>query len=78
MSDLQVSFGDRVRQFRVDLGWTQGELAKKVDMHQPDLCDLEKGRHAPTLDTVDRVAKALGVSPDKLLKKTLENRQNSS
>ena len=66
-STLQVTFGERVRQRRIALGWTQAELAARLDMHQPDLCDLEKGRHAPTLETVEKLAAALDVTPDTLV-----------
>ena len=66
-SELQVTFGERVRARREKLGWSQVTLAEKLDMHQPDVCDLEKGRHAPTLETVERVAKVLGVSAKSLI-----------
>ena len=66
-SDLQVTFGERVRSRREKLGWSQAKLAAELEMHQPDVCDLEKGRHAPTLETVEKIAKALGVKAKSLL-----------
>ena len=66
-SKLGCVFGARVRELREQLGLTQVELADKADMYQPDLCDLEKGRHSPTLETVGRIASALGVEPSDLL-----------
>lgn len=70
-SQLQVTFGDCVRDRRLALGITQAELAEKLKMHAPDVCDLEKGRHAPTLETVEKIAKALRVSPASLLENKL-------
>ena len=67
VSNLQVTFGERVKQRRHELGWTQAELANRLGIHQPDLCDLEKGRHAPTLETVEKFAKVLGVSAEFLV-----------
>lgn len=66
-SELQVTFGERVAARRLELGLTQVTLAKKLGIHQPDLCDIEKGRHAPTLETVEKIAKALDISPGDLL-----------
>lgn len=67
MAQLQLDFGARVRSIRVDKGWTQAELSERLGWHQPVLCDLEKGRHAATLETVERVASVLGVSPADLV-----------
>jgi transcriptional regulator with XRE-family HTH domain len=66
-SELQKTFGKRVRDRRGELGWTQAELARRLGIHQPDLCDLEKGRHAPTLETVEKIAGVLGISPSSLM-----------
>jgi transcriptional regulator with XRE-family HTH domain len=66
-SDLQVSFGERVRARRLKLGLTQAELAEMLEIHRPDLCDLEKGRHAATLATVEKIAKVLKVQPKTLI-----------
>ncbi len=71
MTALKDVFGSRVRDRRIELGWTQAELAKKLGMHQPDLCDLEKGRHAPTLETVERISAILDVPPSSLLDENL-------
>ena len=67
MSELQVTFGEKVRKRRLALGWTQVELAKRVGRRQTEITDLENGHHAPTLKTVERIAEALGVEPKKLL-----------
>ncbi len=37
-------------------------------MRQPDLCDLEKGRHAPLLSTIEKLAKSLDISAASLLR----------
>ena len=66
-SELQRTFGERVCARRKRLGWSQAILAEKLEMHQPDVCDLEKGRHAPTLETVEKVAGILGVPAKSLL-----------
>ena len=67
MTVLQQTFGERIREFRLAKRMTQAELAQRLNMQQSDLCDLEKGRHAATLSTVERVANALGVPPTALI-----------
>jgi len=67
LAQLQRDFGERVRQIRTEKGWTQAELSGRLGWHQPVLCDLEKGRHAATLETVERMARALDVAPAELM-----------
>jgi transcriptional regulator with XRE-family HTH domain len=67
MATLQETFGDKVRARRQELGMNQKEFAEKLDMHQPDVCNIENGKHAPTLTTVERIAKVLKVKPGSLL-----------
>lgn len=67
MAALKEVFGQRVKSRRQALGWTQAQLAEKLGIHQPDLCDLEKGRHAPTLETVEKFATTLDVPATYLL-----------
>lgn len=73
---LQDTFGTRVRETRQLRGLKQSELAEKVGMHQPDLCNLERGRHSPTLTTIERLANALDVSPEYLVSQALSQKPN--
>jgi transcriptional regulator with XRE-family HTH domain len=46
---------------------TQEQLAAKSSVDQTTISSLETGRHSnPTLDTVERLAKALGIAPSRL------------
>ena len=46
---------------------TQDELAAKSGVAQATISSLERGtRTNPTIDTVDRLAKALGIAPSKI------------
>lgn len=67
MARLKATFGDRVREIREAKKITQAELARRIGIHQPVLCDLEKGRHSATLQTVERIATALGVTASDLV-----------
>lgn len=67
MASLKETFGDRVRDRRREMNLNQSDLAKLIDTTQSTISDIEKGQHAPTLDTVARIAKALKVDAADLL-----------
>ena len=41
-----MTYGDRIRQARELLGWTQDELARKIDVSQPVIAQLEAGLYS--------------------------------
>lgn len=45
---------------REQRGWSQRELADRAGMKQPQLARLETGQVEPKLDTLQRLAKAMG------------------
>lgn len=53
------AFRENMRRRRRELGWTQTDLALKMQCSQPYVAGIEAGRSIPTLDVVDRVAGAL-------------------
>ena len=60
--------GDRVRELREARGLTQEALASRAGLHRVYLAQLEIGRNDnPRLDTLRRLAQALGVSLGELL-----------
>ncbi len=65
--DAAESFGARLARIRKDRGFTQVELADKVDMIQALISDYERDKLRPYADVVARFARALGVSTDQLL-----------
>lgn len=51
-----------VIQYRVDHGLTQTALARELGMKQPAVARLESGDHAPTVATLVRLSRTLGIS----------------
>ena len=49
----------RLKQLRTQQGLTQVAVAKKVRVTQAYIALLEKGKQNPTLDVLERLAKAL-------------------
>lgn len=55
-------FGDTIRQRRIDLGFSQEQLAEGVGCHRNYMGRIERGEQNITLDMMVRVAKALQCS----------------
>ena len=53
--------GARLRQLRKAAGLTQAELARRTGIHRPNIARVEAGRHTPSLETLARLATAIGV-----------------
>ncbi len=47
--------------YRIDHGLSQTGLARMLGMHQPAIARLEAGSHEPSLGTLSRLARALGI-----------------
>jgi transcriptional regulator with XRE-family HTH domain len=58
----------RLRELRDRKGWSQAELARRAGVHNSVVNRAERGETSLTLATLDKLAKALGVSPRSLLK----------
>ena len=52
----------RLQAVRTERGLTKAELARRVELKAPSLSQIENGGQSG-VDTVERIAKALGVSP---------------
>lgn len=56
-----------VRDLRNQKGWTQQRLAHEAGITQATVSTLEAGRRQPNMDSLQKIAKALGVSIDGLI-----------
>src|SRR6184192_3067949 len=59
--------GERIRQRRAELGWTQDQLAQKAGISKSFLSDLENGKRSVGAENLLDIARALGVSLDFLM-----------
>lgn len=67
MGPLSRTFGSNVRALRRMRGLSQEALADQVELAVTYVGQIERGRRNPTLDVVERFAKALGVEALELL-----------
>lgn len=63
-----LKFGKKLREIRLNKKLSQGDVAKVLGVHRSYISGLERGIRNPSLVTVQKIAKALGVSADKLIK----------
>lgn len=63
----RIIFGLKVRQFRQEKGWNFEELSKHTGISISYLNEIEKGKKFPQPANQERLAEALGVSPEFLL-----------
>lgn len=60
----------RIKELRLENGYTQKELAEKLKTTNSAICDWEKGRSQPDLQMLSEIADVFGVSVDYLLGRT--------
>ena len=63
-----ATVGDRIKEFREDLGWTLDQLAQKTKLSRGFLSDIENSKRNASADTVLKIANAMGASLDYLLR----------
>lgn len=55
------TIGRQIRELRVRRGWKQYELAEKVGMSRPAICNIEAGKRSLTLNTLKRFCEVFGI-----------------
>ena len=66
MNDLAKIVGQRIRNYRTQLGLSQEKLAELSGCHPTYIGQLERGEKNATLESIDKVASSLSVSLSKL------------
>lgn len=67
MSRITIALGKKIRSLRLSRGWTQEELAEYADLHVSYVVLLEKGANRATIETLEKLAKAFGISISELV-----------
>lgn len=57
-----------MKRIRTKKKMSQGDVARALEVDRGYISNIENGKKNPTLATVAKIADALGVSPDELLK----------
>jgi transcriptional regulator with XRE-family HTH domain len=62
-NQIDISLGGRLREKRISTGWSQEQLAEKLQIDPSDVYAYEAGAKRITADRLLRLSKALGVKP---------------
>ncbi len=68
MNEASKQLGANLKRIRTKKGISQGDIARELDVSRGYISTIENGKTNPTLSTIARIAKALGVTNDQLLK----------
>ena len=66
-TDVRTRFGRRVRQLRRQRDLTLEQLGERAKVSDKFVQSIETGRQSPTIDTVEKLARGLGVGLHELL-----------
>lgn len=68
MSKESRMFGQNIKRVRTAKGISQGDISRALKVARSFITNLENGKANPTLATVARISKVLGVSIGELIK----------
>lgn len=67
MSDVAIRFGKRLREVREEAGLSQEKLAELSTLHRTYVSSVERGKRNISIENIERLAVALGVSMRQLM-----------
>ena len=65
---ISKRLGNNIKKIRTRKGMSQGAICRALDMDRGYMSAIENGKKNITISQLERLAQALGVSVDKLLK----------
>lgn len=71
-SPLSQQFGSCVRSLRLQAGWSQVEFGEKCGFYQTYLSRIENGQANPSLNAIEVIANALGLTVFELFDRVKE------
>ena len=60
--DINQRFGKAIRRRRRELDFSQEELAERAEIHRTYISSIERGQRNPSLENIEKLAKALDIS----------------
>ncbi|MBA2123959.1 transcriptional regulator [bacterium Unc6] len=66
--EILLKFGNKVRGRRLKLGLSQEELSSRAGVHRTYIGMIERAEKNITLENIEKIAKALEISLDNLMK----------
>lgn len=76
LDDILYDISMKIFDYRIGKGWTQKQLAEKLDIKQAMVSKLESGEYNPTVEQLWKISKKLGWSFGLILKEKEEVETN--
>lgn len=61
---IRDRIGQRIATLRKEKGWSQDELSQRAGLQFSHVCRIEEGRYAVTIEVLQAIAEALGMTVD--------------
>ena len=68
MDEISKKLGQNLKKIREQKGMTQGDICRALNLDRGYVSSVENGKRNPTLSTLKKLADALKISVDELLK----------
>ena len=68
MDEISKKLGKNIKRIREQKEMTQGDICRALNLDRGYISSIESGKRNPTLSTIKKLADALQVSIDELLK----------
>ena len=65
--DIKKKFGNKIKSFRTERGWSQEKLALESDLDRTYIPSIESGKRNVSIMVIEKLATALNVQPKELL-----------
>ena len=68
MAQISKKLGDNIKRIRLRRKMSQGDICRAIEMDRSYMSAIESGKKNVTIGVVEKLARALDVSVDELLK----------
>lgn len=68
MPSISPKLGQNLKRIRLSKNLSQGEIARKLEVHRAYISGIETGKRNPTVATIEKLAEVLNISASELLK----------
>ena len=68
MDKISAQLGQNMKRIRAKKKMSQGDIARALQVDRGYISNIENGKKNPTIATIQKLANALGVSANELLK----------
>lgn len=65
-----MNIGEQIRKYRKEAGLSQKELGQKLGVSQQHIAQYESGKRIPKLETINKIAGALNMGIDNIIKQS--------